>query len=119
MDCVVGQRAFDLKLNHFGHFGKKVWFVKIPDKTPLVRLQRKIKSAMWKLKTIFPESAHATFNPHITLAYKDVTPVIFDGVKKYLVDRHIEGHVRFDHVAILRDTGKKMVVHKRFLLKPR
>jgi len=106
-----------LSLKNFNHFDDRVWYVQVKPN----RKQRAIQSGLVKLvrKTLaLPDDPHETdWTPHVTLAYKDLTPEKFKLIKNYLSDKNIDLKIPFNNITILKLVNHKWRIYKKFRIR--
>ena len=109
-------KSFTLKLNNFGHFKSRTCFVNISKSSKLTKIRNKVIDTTIKLLNL-PSDPKDHLIPHITLAYKDVTPETFEKIKNYLKDKQIKENVDFNNITILQYSANKWIIHKKFRLR--
>jgi 2'-5' RNA ligase len=66
-----------VRLEGFGHFGKRVLFVRIEDQPELQALQEAFNGHMQLLAGGNMKADDRPFHPHVTIATRDMTPAAF------------------------------------------
>jgi len=100
------RQPFELEIDGFGHFRTDVLFARPVDHHQLFALQREVTDYFQpllgdKLKNRF------AFNPHITLANRDLKAADFPQAWALLKDRTLRGKWLISAIHLLRHTGKE------------
>lgn len=111
--------AFNLEFNGFGYFDKKhpVFFIRPEYNHGLNLLQKQIIDYM---KSVFPFiiSGHdRNFNPHVSLAYRDLSPENFVRLKKEFEGQKFEAVCRVEDFHLLMHNRKQWEIVRKFKLK--
>lgn len=107
-------KNFDLQVENFSRFDKRVLYLKALANPEVVSLQHQIAATF--LEQGFDKDAKTDqhYHPHFTLAYRDITPEKFDTMWKEYQDRQFREHFTVDHFSILKHDGKKWQVLEDF-----
>lgn len=76
--CNTGMTPFEVKLQGFSHFGKRVIYVDVVQSTPLSNLKRKVESHFTRTFGDHLKKEQLGFQPHVTIASRDLRPGDFD-----------------------------------------
>jgi 2'-5' RNA ligase len=105
---------FKQELRDYDGFPPKVVFINAIKNSGITGLHKILKK---NLKTYTKEST-GSINPHITIAYRDVTPTIYDQIMEAYNKRHFQTHFTVDKFALLKHDGKKWNLFKEFESRP-
>jgi 2'-5' RNA ligase len=76
--CEPGIPSFQIELKGFSHFGKRVLFVDVEPSEPLKDLKRKVEDHFLRTFGDSLKREQMSFQPHITIANRDLKPSDFD-----------------------------------------
>ena len=99
---------FDQTLENFDSFNDKTFFIKVSKTSALLALQKDISSVFRKNKIdegIVKE--RNSFSPHITLAYRDVSPDTFKAIWQEYKSKKFKRAFTTDRFAILKHDGNR------------
>jgi len=110
---VQNARPFQLKLEHYGCFKPRVIFIKPILNEQLLELYTTISQ---KFSAEFPtgQSSRRPFNPHLTIAFRDLKPKIFKLAWKELETKEFKAEFPVDRIFLLKHDGKKWEEFKQF-----
>lgn len=113
------QSSFNLKLGGIGNFRKRVVFVKVEKQEKLLELQKRLVNLCRTQCNLKVELSDYAFNPHMTLAFKDVKERFFEDYIIFLKSLSFIHHMEVYEVALLRKEAeeRKWQVFYRFPLK--
>ncbi|WP_207532202.1 2'-5' RNA ligase family protein [Desertivirga arenae] len=109
---------FKQELQNYDSFNNKTLFVNCVKEPLLNNLQKDI-SAVYLKNNIDPEEvkSNSTFHPHITIAYRDVSPEIFIELWAEFKNRKLKRSFTIDRFTLLKHDGKKWQPLEEYLLK--
>ncbi len=87
------QAPFQLQLADIGHFGRRNIHQQVMPSEPLIQLQTTLRSFCKRSLHLVEELSDRNFQPHVTLAYKDLKPSYFEEVLAFA--RKNAGHGEF------------------------
>ena len=87
------QAPFQLQLAGIGHFGRRNIHQQVAPSESLVQLQTTLRSFCKRSLHLVEELSDRNFQPHVTLAYKDLKPTHFEEVLAFA--RENAGHAVF------------------------
>jgi 2'-5' RNA ligase len=87
------QAPFQLQLAGIGHFGRRNIHQQVAPSESLVQLQTMLRSFCKRSLHLVEELSDRNFQPHVTLAYKDLKPTHFEEVLAFA--RENAGHGEF------------------------
>ncbi|MCB9264527.1 MAG: 2'-5' RNA ligase family protein [Lewinellaceae bacterium] len=108
------ERSFRLKLNHFSSFAPRVIFVDVERKSELQELQSRLEAYM-TAKLGLNLKSHHSFNPHMTVAFKDLHRKVFPEAWAYFSGLNYEREFLADALTLLRHNGKRWEVFRKFV----
>ncbi|WP_207423668.1 2'-5' RNA ligase family protein [Desertivirga brevis] len=109
--------SFEQKLQNFDSFNNKTLFVHCVKQPILNNLQKDISAVFHKNKLDPDENkSNSSFHPHITIAFRDVTPEIFIPLWAEYKNRKLKRSFTIDRFTLLRHDGKKWQALEEFLL---
>lgn len=80
-------RPFDLSVSRPKHFGNRVIFLSVGESPDLRALQAELRSFCKKQLHLVEELSDRNYTPHMTVAFKDLKPGIFDSVYTFVRER--------------------------------
>lgn len=107
---------FNLKLGGIGKFGKRVVFVKVEKEENLMELQNRLVLLCKTQCNLKLELSDYAFNPHMTLAFKDVKERFFEDYVLFLKSIGFMQNMEVYEVALLRKEEREWQVCHRFPL---
>lgn len=101
----AGITSFTQELENFGSFSKKVVFINAIKSPELVLLHKVIVSIIRENHIDEQEDNQNidVFNPHITIAYRDVSPKVFTKIWQEYKDRKFKRSFTADHYTLLKN----------------
>jgi 2'-5' RNA ligase len=116
---VEGIRSFSLMLNGFEAFKPRVIFIANEESMPLEKLQEQIFQGVY----VFLQEQRAekqvkkmSFNPHMTIAYRDLTKENFLAAWPEFEKRPFKASFRVDHVCLLKHNRRTWDILERIPL---
>lgn len=103
-------RPFEQELKDYGGFPPKVIFIKASKSPEIINLHKNIKT---KLKPYLRESP-GSINPHITIAYRDVSELVYEKIMEAYSKKHFRTNFNVDRFTLLKHDGKKWHVFEQF-----
>jgi 2'-5' RNA ligase len=109
-DLHVLQKQFTIQLKDFGAFGNKrnpVVFVQPVVTKELQALQQQLIASF---SSVFPGNTHPTdldFHPHMTIAYRDLSPEMFNKAWNEYKNKSFDEAFEVDAVYVLQHDSKK------------
>lgn len=105
--AVQGKSSFDAELKDFSHFGNRTVFIGVEKSEPLVELRNVLDEAARKAGELFNYNyKFRQFNPHLTLASRDLSPANFDLLWEELEEKKYSASFTAGQVSLLRHDGK-------------
>ncbi len=100
------QPSFDLSLDGFGSFKNNgVIFINVEKTEALKQLHKGLSALM--TKTVPPDiKSQQTFNPHITIGYRDIPKDLFPQALADYTPRKYKANFKVDHIYFWRHNGK-------------
>lgn len=108
---------FTQELLNFNCFNIQTLFVSVV-KNPLLSALQKDVAAVFNKNKIDPKEVkgNTSFHPHITIAYRDISPEIFPQIWDEIKNRKFKRSFRVDHFSLLKHDGRKWQGFKEFAL---
>lgn len=107
---------FTIKLGGIGKFGKRVVFLKVEKQVNLLDLQKNLAHFCKTQCNLKLELSDYAFNPHMTLAFKDVKERFFEDYILFLKSIGFMQNMEVYEVALLRKEEREWQVCHRFHL---
>jgi 2'-5' RNA ligase len=108
-------RSFSIELNGFGAFKPRVIYLNVKAPEPLHELQQSVTRLMKREFNIFNANwRDYPFNPHLTLAFRDLRPANFDKAWKENKDRVFEESFEAEGLVLLKHNQKEWEIYKQF-----
>lgn len=106
---------FSIELNGFGAFKPRVIYLNVIAPEILHELQQSISRMMKREFNIFNANwRDYPFNPHLTLAFRDLRPAYFDQAWKENKDRVFNESFEADSLVLLKHNQKEWEIFKEF-----
>jgi 2'-5' RNA ligase len=106
-----GQQSFTLQLKGIGHFGWRNIHHKLAPSSPLLELQKGLRGFCKRYLHLVEELSDRNFQPHITLAYKDLKAEHFEEVLAFAKKNAIQSDFLVDRAYLLKNVeGRWKVV---------
>lgn len=112
------RHAFDLSLKGFGAFKPRVIYIDMVKPPALEALHDDLKKIMKISLNIFnAEYKDRGFNPHLTLAFRDLRKAAFFEAWNELERKDFEASFTVDKIMLLKHNGKSWDIYREFGLK--
>ena len=102
------EHTFTLALQGFGSFNNKnnpVIFIKPAANLPLILLQRELINSFEALEPAVVRPTDKNFTPHMTIAYRDLTPANFEKAWEEYSHKEFEEQFEINAVHLLQHNG--------------
>ena len=109
------QEAFEVNLKDFSSFPPRVIFVDVEKTDALMNFHQSVQTAMKKHFKLVDR--HSGFNPHMTVAFKDLKKAMFPIAWKYFSKIHYRRTFTIDQLILLEHNGKFWEILESFDLK--
>ncbi|GGE42449.1 2'-5' RNA ligase [Pedobacter psychrotolerans] len=110
------QDSFMQVLSHFGSFPSHTFYLNVVQNPGIMNLQAQIKTALKPLK-LLPQTDHFKYTPHLTLAFKDVKPPVFEEIIKTFKDRKFKREFLVSGFSVYKHVNKRWQPYKEFMFK--
>lgn len=100
-------------LKNFNCFKPRVIFVDVEQKDELQGLQNRLEEQL-KLELELAMDSHHDFNPHLTVAFKDLKSSIFPEAWEYFSQIEYERQFLVSEITLLENNGREWVVFEQF-----
>ena len=107
------ESGFQVALCNFDCFAPRVLFVKIVDHKPIAALHDRLKSLLREELDVQSKDTF-DFNPHMTIATRDLTEDAFEKAWPEFRNRKFEASFMADSLVLLKHNGKNWEVFKVF-----
>lgn len=113
-------KPFTIELENFDSFNNKTLFVQCIKNPPLQALQKDISGIFNSNKVCRDEvSGNNRFHPHVTVAYRDLSPEVFEQLWLEFKSRKLKRSFVADKVSLLKHDGRKWNMMTEFILQKR
>ncbi|MBD3638097.1 MAG: RNA 2',3'-cyclic phosphodiesterase [Crocinitomicaceae bacterium] len=110
-DCCKYHPPFELYLNGFGAFDKRVIYVDLLESRQLSNIQKDVQQQMMKFNL---DVTNRQFKPHITVANRDLKKEQFDLAWQKYENTEFAGSFLVQAVVLLKHNGKQWDVFESF-----
>ena len=107
------QDQFVLKIGGIDTFGKRVIFLDVEKNQHLIRLQSELKRFCKTTLHLVDELSDRNFHPHMTLAFKDLKPNLFDEVLLFVQNLSFYSEFRVKELVLLKRVNHRWIVHQK------
>ena len=105
------QQSFSLQLKGIGHFGRRNIHHQLAPSIPLLELQKGLRGFCKRYLHLVEELSDRNFQPHITLAYKDLKAEHFEEVLAFAKKNAVSDDFLVDRAYLLKNVeGRWKVV---------
>lgn len=108
------QHPFPIALDGFGHFNKKVIFVKVQDQPLLYNLKAKLSEGLRIGLNFQKNELNFKFHPHMTIATRDLTYDNFLMAWKIFENRKYTAYFEANALSLLKHNGKFWEIIENF-----
>ena len=110
-----GRQPFNLTLENFGAFAPRVIYIHVRSSGELDQLQKSlVRMARETLKLDNAVYKGRAFNPHITVAFRDLRRPAFAMAWKEFASRKFSGEFAVNAIVLLKHNGKLWEIRKEF-----
>lgn len=112
----AAQNPFDITLNGYDHFGKRVIFIQVIAPTQLSTLQEQLDYSFQQTLPGIITNRSRVFHPHITIANRDLKPHDFGAAWDYCMQHPFHDSFRVDmlHLLQLQHTSWEIIHSSTF-----
>jgi 2'-5' RNA ligase len=108
---LLEQESFSLQLKGIGHFGRRNIHHQVAPSSPLLELQTKLREFCKRYLHLVEELSDRNFQPHLTLAYKDLKEGHFEEVLVFVKKNAVNADFLVDRAYLLKNVeGRWKVV---------
>ena len=111
------QQSFSVFLNGFGAFRPRVIYINITNHDPLVRLHSGLSDILVERLGFAPREINRRFNPHMTIATRDLKEKAFHEAWPLYGQRPFETQFDARSISLLKHNGKHWDIFDEFLFK--
>ncbi|MGJ3236655.1 2'-5' RNA ligase family protein [Marivirga sp.] len=112
INLIKDQKSFTVHLKDFGCFEPRVIFINVIENTPLNDLQKTIEKYMKQFQVFNGTHKQNGFNPHITIAFRDLKKPVFYKIWDDVKDRTLEESFLTKSITVFKHNGKSWDVFK-------
>lgn len=105
---------FNVLLKGFDRFGSRVIFIHVKENTELTALQFSLSKFCKKELKLVEELSDRAYHPHMTIAFKDVKPKLFDDYWEFIKTLKFKEDYTVNNVALLKKVTGRWEVLRRF-----
>lgn len=108
---LVNQESFSLQLKGIGHFGRRNIHHQLVPSSSLFELQKELRGFCKRYLHLVEELSDRNFQPHLTLAYKDLKDSHFEDVLAFAKKHTVNADFLVDRAYLLKNVeGRWKVV---------
>ncbi len=111
-------QAFNIALSGFGCFAPRVIYIEPKPSENLVDVYRNLQTLLLNHLDFSKQEVGNRFNPHMTIAARDLTPEMFRNAWPTFANRHFEANFQVKNISLLRHNGKSWDIYQEFSTKP-
>jgi 2'-5' RNA ligase len=115
-EYLKNQKSFEIQLNAFGNFEPRVVFIKVNENQELNMLQKGIGNFMKKFQVFNGTHKNNGFNPHITVAFRDLKKQVYYKVWEEVKNRKWRESFTAESIIIFKHNGKSWDIFEEFKL---
>lgn len=108
--ALEAQAPFQLKLTRIGHFGRRNIHQQVASSESLMQLQTTLCSFCKRSLHLVEELSDRNFQPHLTLAYKDLKPIHFKEVLEFARQNAVQGDFLVERAYLLKNVENRWQV---------
>lgn len=108
--------AFEVELEDYAFFEPRVVFINVIPNEALDRLRIDLWKHLEAQGLVQPQSFTTEYHPHITVAFRDLSPQQFALAKEYFAAQHIEATFQVADLHLLKYDGHKWLTHQVYRL---
>ncbi|SMG21317.1 2'-5' RNA ligase [Marivirga sericea] len=116
MAYLRNQKAFDVQLDDFGNFEPRVIYINVQENTALNALQESVERFMKGFQVFNGTHKNNGFNPHITVAFRDLKKQTFYNIWDEVKNREFREVFTARSVVIFKHNGKSWDIFKELKL---
>ena len=109
------QTGFEISLNDYGAFPPRTIFIKPETSPALDKLYENLRSYLeTKLNFNNEELGNYKFNPHMTIANRDISKKDFDEAWKHYQDKEYKRKFTLKNISLLKHNVKNWDIYRSF-----
>lgn len=116
LDSASFSESFSQVLKGFISFVPHTVFIDVERNAYIMQLQAQIKSALKPL-ALLNEKDNFKFNPHLTIAFKDVKPETYSSIMAEYKDKNFKREFLVDRFSVYKHLDKRWQPYKEFVFK--
>lgn len=116
LDFAAEEACFEIALKNFNAFAPRVIYVDVMPNESLQKLQQKLENQLEIIFDFKNDRGHHDFNPHMTIAHKDLKKWLFAEAWKYFSSQHYTRIFQVKSIALLQHNGRRWDIYEEFQL---
>ena len=113
-DFAAKQHRFSIKISGFGKFSRRVIFVDVDTKQPVIELWERLQKLLSTNLDLKDHEKTSTIHPHFTLASRDLDYRVFPIAWADFKDREFKDSFQAKSISLLKHNGKSWDIFKEF-----
>jgi len=109
-------KAFSQVLKNFNAFPEHTFYIDVEQNEGIMNLEKQIRKELLPLKLLNKSSGNK-FNPHLTLAYRDIKPPVFKEILIDFKDRKFKREFQVSSFSVYKHIDKRWQPYKEFAFK--
>ena len=115
-DFAAPEARFEIMLKNFNAFAPSVIYVDVMPNELLQNFQQRLENQLEKEFDLKNDRGHHGFNPHMTIAHKDLKHGLFAEAWQYFSLQHYARTFEVENIALLQHNGRRWDIYKQFSL---
>jgi len=111
-ELLKGKKPFEIQLTDFGKFEPRVVFIQVDENRELDAHQKSIEKFLKQFQIFDSTHKNNGFNPHITIAFRDLKKPIFYKVWNEVKERSFTANFLANSVTVFKHNGESWDVFK-------
>ncbi|WP_131538156.1 2'-5' RNA ligase family protein [Pedobacter nototheniae] len=116
LEQAVFTDSFNQVLKNFNGFKPYTVYIGVQQNEGIMHLQAQIKNELKPLE-LLPAKTNFKFNPHLTIAFKDVKPAVFDSIMNEYKEKQFKRTFPVNSFWVYKHIDKRWQPYKEFIFK--
>ncbi len=116
-DFVLNYKQFPITIGGVNTFGKRVIYWGVKSDNQLMEFQSSLKVFCRRELRLKEELSDVNFQPHVTLAFKDIKLKYFEDILKYIQERPIKEEIMLTDLTLLKKLDNRWFSAEKFSFK--
>ncbi|MBK7871404.1 MAG: 2'-5' RNA ligase family protein [Saprospiraceae bacterium] len=112
----AAEKTFSLSLKNFNAFAPRVIYVDVERNESLQELQNKLETFLESELNLKNERGHHGFNPHMTIAHKDLKRELFPKAWQYFSQQEYARTCKIENITLLKYNKNRWDIFEAFPL---